>query len=214
MPRAVLSSIAGGRLHSVFALDRQGLWRVQVLLGTDQGPRPALEAWVFVDEAPDRRAGSLPAPGEIDDAPSEAGLPALRARLFEMVNAARLSEQRAPLAREERLDRLAQAHAESMQQRGQTAHDTGQGLPPERVVLAGVPAFRVGENVAHARSLPRVHRALWDSPAHRGNLLDAGFDAVGLGVVEEPSVGVWVCELFVDHAAVPDGVVPQPSHNP
>jgi uncharacterized protein YkwD len=72
---------------------------------------------------------------------------------------------------------------------------------------SGVRAFRVGENVARARSLPSAHRALWDSPAHRGNLLDEGFEAVGLGVAVEPSVGVWVCELFVDYASGVTGMM-------
>lgn len=200
-PRTVLSRFGSGRLHSVFALDQPGLWRVQVLLGTEHGPRPALEAWVFVDEEPSFRAGNSPAPGEVANSGLELPLGTLRATLLEMVNAARFSEQRAPLRREERLDLLAQEHAEAMQRSGRTAHDTGQGLPAERMARAGVRAFRLGENVARARSLSSAHRALWDSPSHRGNLLDDGFDAVGLGIAVEPSVGVWVCELFVDYAS-------------
>ena len=207
-PRTVPSRLGSGRLHSVFSLDQAGLWRVQVLLSTEHGPRPALEAWVFVDEEPSFRAGSSPAPGEAADVGLDVPLGGLRASLLQMVNAARFSEQRAPLRREARLDDLAQEHAEAMLRAGRTAHDTGQGLPAERVARAGVPALRVGENVARARRLPSAHRALWDSPAHRGNLLDDGFDAVGLGIVVEPSVGVWVCELFVDYANGVTGMVP------
>jgi hypothetical protein len=48
---------------------------------------------------------------------------------------------------------------------------------------AGIHAARVGENVAHASSLGRAHRALWDSPAHRATLLDPGFSRVGIGVI-------------------------------
>lgn len=207
-PRTVPSRIGSGRLHSVFTLDQSGLWRVQVLLVNEHGPRPALEAWVFVDEEPSFRAGSSPAPGEAAGAGLEVPLERLRASLLEMVNAARFSEQRAPLRREARLDDLAQEHAEAMQRSGRTAHDTGQGLPAERMARAGVLAFRLGENVARARGLPSAHRALWDSPSHRGNLLDDGFDAVGLGIAVEPTVGVWVCELFVDYANAVTEMVP------
>lgn len=205
-PRTVPSRLTPDRLHSAFALDQQGLWRVQILLGTEQGPRPALEAWVFVDEEPNPRAGSMSAPGEVADVGLNAQLATLRASLFEMLNAARWSEQRAPLGREQRLDDLAQAHAEAMRRSGRTAHDVGQGLPAERVARARLRALRVGENVARARSLPSAHRALWDSPAHRANLLDTGFDTVGLGIAVEPSVGVWVCELFVDYASAVTGM--------
>jgi uncharacterized protein YkwD len=132
-----------------------------------------------------------------------------------MLNAARRSEQRLPLRRDERLDRLARAHAEAMLQRRLTAHDAGDGLPSERLRRAGIMASLVGENVARASSLRRAHRALWDSPAHRGTLLDARFEAVGLGVVlerteTEPTSAtaeqrvageqvVWVCELFANY---------------
>jgi uncharacterized protein YkwD len=82
----------------------------------------------------------------------------------------------------------------------------------QRLEQAGFGALRIGENVAHARSLARAHRALWESPAHRGNLLDRGFSAVGLGVVvvseseaesdaergNADATGVWVCELFAN----------------
>lgn len=207
-PRTVPSQLGSGRLRSVFALDQAGLWRVQVLLSNEHGPRPALEVWVFVDEEPSFRAGASLAPGEAEDVGLEVPLGRLRASLLEMVNGSRLSEQRAPLRREERLDALAQEHAEAMRRAGRTAHDTGQGLPAERMARAGLRAFRTGENVARARSLPNAHRALWDSPAHRGNLLDDGFDAVGLGIAIEPSGGVWVCELFVDYASGVTGMAP------
>ena len=38
------------------------------------------------------------------------------------------------------------------------------------------------------------------------------FDAVGLGIAIEPSVGVWVCELFVDYASGVTGMLPPRWH--
>jgi len=173
------------------------------------GPRPALEAWAFVDVEPNSDEAAAPAPGEsLAEALPEADAGAL----LDMLNAARRSERRAPLRRDVRLDQLAQAHAEAMRQSRRTAHDVGDGSPVQRLEQAGFDARRVGENVAHARSLGRAHRALWESPAHRGNLLDSGFATVGLGVVVVPesvaeddsergsadAAGVWVCELFAN----------------
>jgi hypothetical protein len=217
MPMTVPSRLTPTELHSVFSLDQPGLWRIQVLLGAARGPRPALEAWVFVDEPPNYAAGATPAPGEHlarNLGPSSLA-PALARSLFEMLNAARASEQLPPLRRDPRLDALALAHAEAMWGSGQTAHDAGDGSPLDRVVRGQVRAFRVGENVAHTSTLAAAHRALWNSPSHRGNLLDMSFDAVGVGVVVEEAPGpggaasardpalrsVWVCELFADFSS-------------
>jgi uncharacterized protein YkwD len=228
MPRDALSRFSSEGLHAVFSLDQPGLWQIQMLLNLETGPRPALEAWIFVDQAPDPGAALQPAPGELlAGARTTSDVTALRHALFEMVNAARRSEQLPPVRRDARLDALAQAHAEAMWRSGQTAHQAGQGSPLERVLGAGLRARRVGENVARARNLARAHRALWDSPSHRANLLDPGFHALGLGVfVDVPAAagmgeqaaarrasshdpalpaelavrarGVWVCELFVE----------------
>lgn len=186
MPRSAPTRFVPGSARAAFSLDQPGLWRAQLLLETDGGPRPALEAWVFVDEAPRRDAATGPAPGELEvalgSAPEKWSL-----ALLAMMNAARLSEQWPPLQRDERLDVLARAHAEAMRRRGQASHDAGDGSPVERVMRAAYPALRVGENVAQASSLARAHRVLWNSPSHRANLLDSSFDRVGVGVVVEPA---------------------------
>jgi uncharacterized protein YkwD len=199
-PRVIPTELRPGEVRSVFNLDAPGLWRIQVLLGLEQGPRPALEAWTFVDEPPNLSAIAAPAPGEqlAQGMPASTAEDAQRARLLELLNAARHSEQRLDVRRDARLDQLAQAHAEAMRVRQQTAHDVGQGLPTERLRNAGIQPSLVGENVAYAGSLGRAHRALWDSPAHRGTLLEAAFAAVGIGVAADRE-GVWVCELFANY---------------
>ncbi|HVZ33044.1 MAG TPA: CAP domain-containing protein [Polyangiaceae bacterium] len=209
LPRNVPTEFADGQVRAVFSLDQPGLWRVQVLLDLATGPRPALEAWVFVDIPVTSAAGLVPAPGEdlTDPHRALASLPEVRAALLTMLNRARGSEDRLPLIRDARLDELAQAHAEAMLERARTAHDVGQGLPDARLSRAGLAVQHLGENVAHAASLARAHRALWDSPAHRGNLLDGAFAVVGLGIARadrdaDPSAGVWVCELFADRVMV------------
>ncbi|HEU4583723.1 MAG TPA: CAP domain-containing protein [Polyangiaceae bacterium] len=190
VPRIIPSELRPAEVRAVFNLDQPGMWRIQLLLSGDRGPRPAAEAWIFVDEEPHLAAAQRPAPGE-ELAASSASVGDLRARLLEMLNAARRSEQRLPVHRDPRLDQLAQAHAEAMRASRQTAHDVGQGLPPERVRRAGIHAAVIGENVAHASSLGRAHRSLWDSPAHRATLLDPRFSAVGIGVAlgDEARVG-------------------------
>jgi uncharacterized protein YkwD len=211
-PRSVPGRLEPGAFHAAFSLDGAGLWRLQLLLDAGGGPRPALEAWVFADEAPDLAAALRPAPGEEQGPPPSAGRDELRAALSYMIDAGRRSQGLQPLRRDWALDDLAQHHAEAMLSRGQTAHDVGQGLPTERVARAGVRARRVGENVARARSIERAHRALWDSPSHRGNMLDPGFVALGIGVARAEPDDVWVCELFTDAGAgTPAAASPSPA---
>ena len=143
-PRIIPTELRPGEVRAVFNLDQPGMWRIQLLLGTDSGPRPAAEAWTFVDEEPRLAAAQRPAPGE-DLRTAGMSVGDLRARLLEMLNAARRSEQRLPVHRDPRLDELAQAHAEAMRAARETAHDVGQGLPPDRLRRAGIHAGLVGE---------------------------------------------------------------------
>lgn len=193
--RSVPTTFADGRARSVFSLDRAGAWRVQLLATTATGPRPALEAWVFVDSEPyaaapgDEVPGEAPASGAVNDTDV----------LLGSINAARSASGQAPLARDGALDEVAAAHARAMRDRETAAHDLGDGSPEVRAARAGIMARRVGENVAHARDLRRAHRALWVSPSHRETLLSERFDSVGLGFATSPDGSVWLCELFADY---------------
>jgi uncharacterized protein YkwD len=73
------------------------------------------------------------------------------------------------------------------------AHDTGDGDPVERLHDAGIAARDIGENIAHAISVPLAHRALWASPSHRANLL-GGFARAGVAVVRDDKGDAWVVE--------------------
>jgi hypothetical protein len=198
VPRRVPGSLVGGMFHATFSLDAPGLWRLQLLLDAGAGPRPALEAWMFVDVDPGLDEVLRAAPGETVSVPAGAGRDQLRAALSQMIDVGRRTQGVPSLRRDAALDDLAQAHADAMSRRGQTAHDVGDGDPVTRVARAGVAARRVGENVARAKSIARAHRVLWDSPSHRGNLLDAGFSVLGIGVAQDDAGDVWVCELFAD----------------
>lgn len=189
---SVPSSFTGGSVRARFHVDRDGAYLVQVLATVDGGPRPVAEAAVHAGAEPSSLLAAAPAPGE--DAHG-AGPPA--DALARMVNAARASEGVAPLRRDPRLDRVAEAHARAMLAAAALAHDAGDGSPNDRLVAAGVPATAVGENVAHAADARHAHRTLWRSPSHRSNLLEAGYDSMGLGAAQDEAGNLWVCEVFV-----------------
>jgi uncharacterized protein YkwD len=76
------------------------------------------------------------------------------------------------------------------------AHDVGVGNPAIRLQALGLRPTTAGENVAHALSVVRAHRALWDSPSHRSNLLHSAFTHVGIGLARDEDGSYWVCEMF------------------
>lgn len=191
-PRTVPTQLKDGRVRARFPLGEPGPWLVQVLPTLKGGPRPVLEAALFVDQPPPTLFQSAEVPGE------HAGLalPAAPPAVLSMLNAAREAEGLAPLAFDERLASAAAAHSVAMRNTRRVAHDVGNGSPTQRIHALGLEPALAGENVAHASSLPRAHRALWASPSHRSNLLHPRFTHVGIGVAEDSDGSYWVCQVF------------------
>lgn len=192
LPRSVPATLdaKSGAVRARFALDRPGAFLVQVVGDVEGGPRPVLEASVGAGEAVLGEDDEAPAPGEEPESAEDA--PALA----RMVTALRASEGLPPLARDTRLEAVARTHAERMAREGQVAHDLGDGDLRARAFASGLQARRVGENVARAATLARVHRALHASPSHRLNLLDAGYTRLGIGLHRAEDGFVYVCEVF------------------
>lgn len=190
-PHGVPTSFDGEHVRARFNVDHEGAWLVQVLASVEGGPRPVAEAMVFAGAAPATLAPSRRAPGEA----RARGLAPVDA-IAAMVNGARASEGLGRLARDARLDRVAQAHAETMRAAHRLAHEGTDGSPADRVAQAGIAASAVGENVAHAADAESAHRTLWHSPSHRSNLLETHFDALGVGVAQDADGTLWVCEVF------------------
>ena len=186
-PRRALTSLSSGRVRARFNLDQPGRWLIQVMASLDGGPRPVLEAVVF--------AGARP-PAALPTTKDAADMRPTPDRLLAMLNRARAKERLAPLRRDPGLDRVARAHARAMMATDRVAHDAGDGTPAQRVRAARLPALRVGENVASAPTVRRVHQALWNSPSHRANMLDSTFDRVGVALVTDKGDKLWAVQLF------------------
>jgi uncharacterized protein YkwD len=113
-----------------------------------------------------------------------------------MLSVARAAAGQRELARDSRLDQVAVAHSSRMNRTQTLAHDAGDGNPDERLHAAGLDVGIAGENVARASTLAQAHRALWDSPSHRLNMLRPEFQRVGIGVTHGQGGDVWVTEIF------------------
>lgn len=61
--------------------------------------------------------------------------------------------------------------------------------------------LRIGENVGVGGSVPRLHRAFWDSPGHRANIV-GDYNRVGIGVSVTSSGRIWVTFNFVKGPAI------------
>ncbi|WP_135467955.1 CAP domain-containing protein [Crenalkalicoccus roseus] len=146
----------------------------------------------------------LAAPARAAGVPEEAG--ALRLRALELVNEARRARGLPALRRSERLERVAQAHAEDMLRRGYFSHVSPDGEDPRSRYLAagGDPARMVAENIARCRGcrpplrVERVeafHRGWMDSEGHRENILHPGATRFGFGAAVEEG-GFAVVQVF------------------
>jgi uncharacterized protein YkwD len=199
-PRRVPSwtRMENGEPHLVarFAPDHTGDLTMQVVADVATGPRPILEARVFADVDPPARLEATPAPGEGAIATAVAAGGDASDALYAMVASLREAEHLPGLVRDTRLDAVARAHARRMLAAHVVGHDVGDGDPAERTRAAGLHPHLVGENVAHAAGVRLAHRALFESPSHRANLLRDDFTSIGTAVVADADGSVWVAEVM------------------
>ena len=121
----------------------------------------------------------------------------LREHTLELVNAARAEAEVPPLKLAPVLTDAAQGHADDMLARDFYAHVAPGGeTPSDRYRAAGGSRWSLsGENIARCTGcapppdVARVeafHKGLMQSPGHRENILDTGFDRFGFGIAAGP----------------------------
>lgn len=117
-------------------------------------------------------------------------LPTLRQDLLTLINQERARLRVRTLLLENRLNGVAQAHAEDMVRRNYFSHRNPEGeSAATRLQRAGWPYRAMSENIAKGhRSAEEVLQAWLGSQGHRRNIRDAGFARVGIGYFS----GHWV----------------------
>ena len=104
---------------------------------------------------------------------------------FDEVNHERLALQLTPLRWDAALAEAARQHAQLMATQHRFAHQLPGELPlSQRAGQAGAHFSRVAENIAKGRDADDIHEGWMESPGHRANILNAGFTALGVGVIE------------------------------
>ena len=139
------------------------------------------------DAAP---AGEPPAASS-DDAPR-----AMEREIFDRVNAEREERGLEPVAWDDDLAELARGWSREMADRGQLRHQDLRTVLQDRQVEGYA---SLGENIFSGRgqvTAGRVHEGWMRSEDHRGNVLEPGWDRLGIGVVCTEDGATWATQEF------------------
>jgi hypothetical protein len=112
-----------------------------------------------------------------------------------MVNDARGGQGLATLANDASLAAIAESHSAQMAQSGTIFHNSG--LPGD-VGSSGLRWSVVGENVGLGADVGHVEDAFMQSPEHYRNIMDARFNAIGVGVASDGAGHVFVTQVFAE----------------
>lgn len=125
--------------------------------------------------------------------------PDLEKQLLDLVNQERIQHGIKPVTADSELQKIAQAHATDMFNRGYFSHNTPEGTDPfERMRKASIDFLAAGENLAHSSNMLSAHRGLMRSPGHRANILNPSFGRLGISILDGASKGLMLVEEFRD----------------
>jgi len=113
-----------------------------------------------------------------------------------------------PLKWNERLAAVARAHSLNMLKQHSFSHTDRDGTTfSVRIKRAGIPWQASGENIAIYDTVERAEFAFMNEPRfqdnHRGNILNASYTDVGIGVVQGPDGSLYITQDFI--ASPPEG---------
>ncbi|MFF8991064.1 CAP domain-containing protein [Streptomyces sp. NPDC014983] len=111
------------------------------------------------------------------------------AQIVQLVNAERAKAGCRPLTLDAKLTEAAQEHSADMAAHQNMSHTGSDGSDPgTRITRAGYTWSAYGENVAYGYSTAAEVMAGWmSSPGHRANILDCGFQKIGVGLAQPGS---------------------------
>lgn len=137
-------------------------------------------------EPDEDEGGGAPTPAPDQDRTTEGALLA-------QVNAERSAAGCGPLQGDSRLDEAARFHAEDMAVNDYFSHTSLDGRSPtDRAAQQGY-SGGVGENIAAGyRDAASVMEGWMNSEGHRANILNCGYDVIGIGIADRGGTLYWV----------------------
>jgi uncharacterized protein YkwD len=136
-------------------------------------------------EKPAPQATLKPASATTPDIPFEGYDAEAEQQLLDLANQARAQAGAPPLTLDSGLSQAARAHAEAMFEARQLSHQFANepSLPQRLAAATRTQLDQEGENVALDFDSAQAHQHLMLSPPHRANLLNPGYNVIGLGVI-------------------------------
>jgi hypothetical protein len=132
--------------------------------------------------------------------------------LLDLANQSRAEQRLPPLAWDPALAKAARTHlAITLQHPGTLEHQySGEPDLAARAGAAGAHFSAVAENLAgHAQSPDEIHQSFMNSPAHRHNLLDPKYNAVGIAVASTPAGLIAVQDFGITAAVMSNTAIEQ-----
>jgi hypothetical protein len=118
-------------------------------------------------------------------------------QIFEQLNGEREKGGLASLEWSDHAAAAARNHAKALAENDRLSHQfPGERSLAERLGGTGARFTLAAENVARTEYVEDVHLALMGSPGHRANILNPGYNAVGIGVVEDKGK-IYVTQDFI-----------------
>jgi uncharacterized protein YkwD len=122
---------------------------------------------------------------------------AAAASLFSSLNQERVAHGLPALQLDSALSDAARDHADDMARNHYFDHVSPQGVTPwDRMRMHNCTFSYAGENIALAGSEQQADLALWNSPAHRENILSSHFTRVGIAAVRSDDGRLYFVEDF------------------
>jgi uncharacterized protein YkwD len=127
-----------------------------------------------------------------------AGMSPEESAVFDLVNSERAKAGCASLSANPILNQVARAHSEDMAVNGYFSHTSPDGRSPfDRMRDAGYAGRMMGENIAAGQPTAQAVMDAWmNSAGHRANILNCGFQDIGIGFSRGGSFGFYWTQDF------------------
>ncbi|MFC7864205.1 CAP domain-containing protein [Streptomyces murinus] len=157
----------------------------QAATAQSDGAPPAAQPEQTDAPAPAPTASSTPTPATT----ATTAASGVTAQIVQLVNAERAKAGCQPLTLNAKLTKAAQEHSADMAAHQNMSHTGSDGSDPgTRITQAGYTWSAYGENVAYGYSTAAEVMAGWmSSPGHRANILNCGYQEIGVGLAQPDS---------------------------
>lgn len=120
------------------------------------------------------------------------------AEMFALVNDERKKQGVKELIWDSNILPVARSHAKDMWERKYFSHFSPEGEDVgDRLNIADIDYFIVGENLALAPTVATAHTGLMNSEGHRANILEKQFERVAIGVIDNGIYGKMFVQIFI-----------------